>query len=170
MEIDITLDVDASASRVWELVGHQFMHVGEWAAPISHSCPIGDSRPAPGVERECHTVGMGPVAAGKVRERLTAFDTNSRTLSYEAAAGMPGFVASAVNRWNVSELGPDRSQVRMHATFTLRGIMRLFAPLMRWQMRREGRLVLQDLKHFVEHGTPHPRKAAAIAARAAGRA
>lgn len=168
MDIHLLLDVDASAAQVWEVLGNRFMHVGEWAAPISHSCPIGESRPAPGVERECHTVGFGPVPPGKVRERLTAFDPDAMHLRYEAMAGLPGFVAGAVNRWSVADLGAGRSQLRMHATFTLRGPMRLLAPLMRWQMRREARLVLLDLKHFVEHAAPHPRKAAAIAPRLAG--
>jgi hypothetical protein len=164
MDIHLDLDIRAGASRVWDVLGHRFMAVADWAAPISQSCPIGEAPPAPGVVRECHTVGIGPVAPGRVRERLTAFDNERRTLSYEAAGGMPGFVAGAVNRWSVAELGPGRSQVRMHATFTLRGAMRLLTPLMRWQMRREARLVLLDLKHFIEHGTPHPRKIAAIAA------
>lgn len=170
MDIQLHLDIDAGASQVWEVLGHRFMSVGEWAAPISHSCAIGDSPPAPGVERECHTVGMGPVAPGTVRERLTAFDAKLRTLSYEAAGGMPSFIAGAVNRWSVDESGPHRSQVRMHATFTVRGPIRLFTPLIRWQMRREARLVLLDLKHYVEHGTPHPRKVATMSARLAGNA
>lgn len=160
MEIHIHQDIESAASRVWQVVGDRFMHVGEWAGPVSHSCPVGSETPAIGIERECHTVGVGPVPPGKLRERLTAFDSESMSLAYEASAGMPGFVASATNRWSVVAVGAGRSRLLMHATFRLRGAMRLLKPLVRWRMRREARLVLNDLKHYVEHGTPHPRKSA----------
>lgn len=158
MDIRLHTDIDAPPNQVWDILGERFMHVGEWAAPISHSCAVSESRPSSGAVRECRTVGIGPIPPGRVRERLTAFDPTSRSLAYEAAAGLPGFIVSAVNRWSIEPQAAERSRVHMHASFVLRGFARAMSPLMRWQMTREGRQVLGDLKYFAEHGRPHPRK------------
>ncbi len=163
MDIRLHMDIDATPDRVWGILGERFMHVGEWAAPISRSCGVNQKHPGLGSVRECHTVGIGPIPPGRVRERLTAFDPAARSLAYEAATGLPSFILSAVSRWSVEPLGAARSCVRMHASFSLRWFARIASPLMRWQMTREGGRVLEDLKYFSEHGHPHPRKRRAAA-------
>jgi hypothetical protein len=48
----------------------------------------------------------------------------------------------------------------------LRGPVGLLVALpMRLRMRRETRNVLDDLKHYAEHGTPSPRKQRQLACR-----
>lgn len=158
MDIQLHIDIAAAADKVWVTLGERFMLVGEWAAPISQSCAIGGGAPGVGSVRECHTVGVGPVPPGTVSERLAEFAPERHVLAYEAVSGMPGFVRSADNRWWIEPLDVANCRVHMHATFALAGIATLLTWPMRWQMRREGGRVLEDLKHFVEHGRAHPRK------------
>lgn len=161
MELRNEIVVDASADRVWRVLGERFMHVAEWAAPISSSCPVGDHAPRAGATRACTIAPFGPIRSGVIRERLTRFDPDARSFEYEAVEGMPRFVASAVNRWSVTRVDDARSRVCIHATLRLRGPMAVFGCVLRWQFTAAGAKVAEELKHFVETGRPHPRKAGA---------
>ncbi|MBL8680486.1 MAG: SRPBCC family protein [Myxococcales bacterium] len=165
MELHNEIVIEAPAERVWRALGERFMHVSEWAAPIEASCPIGEQSPGVGVTRACTIAPFGPFDAGIVKERLTRFDADAMAFEYEALEGMPRFIERAVNRWSVESIDAHRSRVRIHATVSLRGAMRLFGWLFAWQMRSAGSLVAEELKHFVETGQPHPRKQAALSAR-----
>ncbi len=165
MELRNEVVIDAPAERVWHTLGERFMHIGEWAAPITSSCPVASSEPGPGAMRSCTTAPFGPVKAGVVKERLTRFDPEAMAFEYEAAGGMPSFVAHAVNRWSVSRVDDRRCRVRIHATLTLRGPMVLFGCVIKWQLQSGGAKVADELKHFVETGRPHPRKVASPGAR-----
>jgi hypothetical protein len=167
MDIRNEIYIDAPARRVWSAVGDRFMHIGEWAAPIASSCPVGRADPAVGTIRSCTTVAFGPFEPGMVEERLTRFDCEQMTLEYEAFDGMPNFIAAAANRWSVAQVDGGRSLVRMHATLTLRGPARLLACVIKWQLQSAGARVAEELRHFVETGQPHPRKL--IASRLSGR-
>jgi hypothetical protein len=165
MELRNEISIDAPAHRVWEALGERFMHVGEWAAPITSSCPVGDSTPDVGVTRACTIAAFGPVKPGVIKERLTAFDRARMTLEYEALEEMPSFVTRAVNRWSVVPQGDDHAIVRIHATLELRGPVALVSCLIRWQLQSGGARVAEELKYFLERGEPHPRKLAARASR-----
>jgi hypothetical protein len=44
--------IDASADRVWEIVGHQFARIGEWATAIPASRPISQTPGAAEIPRD----------------------------------------------------------------------------------------------------------------------
>jgi len=46
-----------------------------------------------------------------VTETITAYDPACRTLTYQATAGMPAFVTTARNRWQVTPVADRRAQV-----------------------------------------------------------
>jgi hypothetical protein len=73
------------------VVGERFGEIGEWASAISES--VMDGPPAVGRVRTCQVAGFGPIAAGVIKEHLIEFNSQARSLSYEAAAGMPWFIA-----------------------------------------------------------------------------
>lgn len=165
MELRNDIEIDAPAERVWQVLGERFMHVGEWAAPITSSCPVGPASPGPGATRSCEIAPFGPFKAGVVKERLTVFDPDRMTLAYEALEGMPRFVERAVNRWTVVPVGDLRARVHIRATLSLRGPIALFGCILKWQLEAGGARVAVELKHFVEHGRAHPRKRAAAVGR-----
>jgi hypothetical protein len=163
MQMRAELQIDALPDAAWAVLGDQFGQVGEWACPIIESSI--DGHPGVGVVRTCRIAGFGPVGPGVIAERLTVFDPDGRRLEYEAARGVPSFIARAVNRWSVHP-GPGQGcVVGVHATLALRPWARALGPLLRWRMRGESRQVLKELAYRVETGRPHPRKAASLAAR-----
>lgn len=161
MDLRNEVTINAPAKAAWEALGERFMQVGDWAAPINASCPVGARQPGVGVVRACQIDGFGPVKPGTITERLTVFDRERMAFEYEALEGMPGFVERAVNRWSVHPLGDAQCVIRIHATLTLRGPVALIGCVVKWQMQRGGTRVAEELKYFVEHGCPHPRKLAA---------
>lgn len=161
MEMRAEVVISASADDAWVVVGERFGQIGGWASAITQSWM--DDPPGAGQVRTCHVAGFGPFAPGVVKERLTRFDPRARSLSYEAAEGMPGFVTHAASRWSV-EPGPGGGcTVKVQATLTLRALVRPLGAALRWWMRADARRTLAELRHRVETGHPHPAKTAAPA-------
>jgi hypothetical protein len=93
-----------------------------------------------------------------VDETIVTYDEARRTLSY-VGAGLPSFVAEARNRWEAIPIDDRQTRVRMDATVRTRGILgHLLAVPFRFWARRSGARMLDDLKHYVEHGQASPRK------------
>jgi hypothetical protein len=163
------ITVEAPADAVWDLVGRRFDRIGEWATAIAASAPIAPTPSATAPTRSpASTVAGAPVAGRvcrtgirllpEVTETIVAYDDAARTLTYRAS-GLPAFVATARNTWTVTPVGEQRTRVTLQARFDTRG---LISALARWailiQVGRTSRHLAADLRHYLEHGTPSPRK------------
>jgi hypothetical protein len=164
--------VAAPADAVWQVIGPGFDRIGDWAtaipastavaAPPVSQAPAGSARTtvpalvdAPVAGRVCIT---GIRLVPQVTETLIAYHDTTRTLTYEAA-GMPRFVTTARNTWTVTPLDERRCRVRLDAQFDTRGLLGTLARrLLLLQVARTSRHLADDLRHYVEHGTPSPRK------------
>lgn len=168
------LVVAAPAEAVWQVLGPGFARIGEWATAIPASTALtavaGSAHrgggvlaglvDAPVAGRVCAT-GLRMVA--QVTETLIAYDGTNMSLTYEAS-GMPAFVTTARNTWTVTALGGDRCTVTLDARFDTRGVLGALAQrLLLVQVGRTSRHLADDLRHFVEHGTPSPRKQRQVA-------
>jgi hypothetical protein len=157
-KISKQLVIAAPADAVWQVLGPGFARIGEWATaiPTSAALRVGTGLvDAPVAGRVCAT-GLRMVP--EVTEILTAYDAANRTLTY-AASGLPAFVTTARNTWTVTALDRRRCRVSLDAQFDTRGVLGAVA---RWllmvQVGRTSRHLADDLRHYVEHGTPSPRK------------
>ncbi|MEM7588322.1 MAG: SRPBCC family protein [Acidobacteriota bacterium] len=159
MQITRQITIEAPSQQVWKVLGHQFHQVDRWASSVSHSAArIEGDAPAgaPCSGRVCETE-LGPF-----RETLTEYDDARQVVAYEASGEkMPFFVKGLRNRWSLKPLGSSRTRVDMHMTADLAFPFNLFmTPVMKRQMGGVLTLATQELKHYVETGSPHPRKAA----------
>jgi len=161
MEMRAEVVINARAEDAWLVVGDRFGQISEWASAITESSI--DGRPGAGRVRTCVVRGFGPFGPGVIKERLTRFDLDARSLSYEAAEGMPGVIVHAVNRWSVTPGPGGGCTVKIHATLTLRPAARLLGPVLRRRMRADTRRSLAELRHRVETGRPPPSKITASA-------
>jgi hypothetical protein len=166
--------ITAPPSAVWEVIGPGFARIGEWATAIPASTGVPHEPPtsagqtrlprltepglvaaAPVAGRVCAT---GLAIVSEITESLVAYDDTNRSLTYEAQ-GMPSFVTTARNTWTVTPLDNDSCAVTLDAQFDTRGII---GALARWailaQLGRTSQHLGDDLRHFVETGTPSPRK------------
>src|SRR5690349_13718769 len=125
MELRNEIEIAAPALDVWAVLGERFMHIGDWAAPITASSPVGSVELRPGAVRACTIAPFGPMKAGLIKERLTSFDRDALSFEYESIEGMPDFVSRATNRWTVVPMGEAWSLVSIHAALHLRGPIKL---------------------------------------------
>ncbi|MEE8437543.1 MAG: SRPBCC family protein, partial [Candidatus Neomarinimicrobiota bacterium] len=80
MKITTTIEINAPASAVWDVLGERFADVSEWAESILKSSINGPLER--GAVRTCDIKAVGPVAAGQITEELTHFDRESFALTY----------------------------------------------------------------------------------------
>ena len=96
-----------------------------------------------------------------MKERITEYDDNNRTLAFDVIEGMPGFVTYTNNRTVITDSGQGRSEAELHITMHMK-------PFMGWLMggllkKNLGNLIdsaLDDLKVYAETGKPSERKLA----------
>jgi hypothetical protein len=167
MDLRLEVVVNAPARAAWAVLGERFADIGEWATPITASSLEGEL--GRGAVRTCHTTRFGPVPAGTIKERLIEYDPASMSFAYEAVDGMPGFFARLTNHWSVHPLDDKRCLVRTNATVDLRGPAALLGFVLKRKLQTDGARVLDELRHRVEHGQPHPRKVSAMARLAGAR-
>jgi hypothetical protein len=153
--------IDAPADTVWEVIAGRFDRIGEWATAIpTSSLGVADlglvNLDGPIAARVCET---GIRALPQVTETIVAFDASNRSLTYQATDGMPAFLTAARNTWTVTALAATRCRVDIAAEFATRGLLGRYArPVTLARVLRDGQHLLDDLKHYVETGTPPPRK------------
>ena len=165
-QLSTHLTIDAPADQVWDVIGPGFARIGEWATSIQASTavpaaagPAAAITPAaagaPVAGRACTT---GVYLVPRITETLVAYDQASRTLTYEAI-GLPTFITTARNTWTVASAGEHRCRVTLNAQFQTRGMLGLLG---RWailaQVRHTSRHLESDLRDYIKHGTPSPRK------------
>lgn len=149
------ITVEAAADAVWEVIGRRFDRIGEWATAIPASVALESSALAPAAPVAGRVCTTGVPFVARVTEALVAYDDAGRTLTYEAT-GLPRFVTAARSTWTVTALSPEWSRVTLEARFETRGTIGRLA--MAIQIRLAGRRLAEDLRHYVEHGIPSPRK------------
>jgi hypothetical protein len=153
LELELQRVIDASAEELWRVVGTRFQDIGVWASGIAASAPLhadvaGGDCPIGG--RVCRA--KMPLL-GEIEERITHFDDAARTLSYVAAT-IPWLLRSAENTWSVEVVSPVTSRVRSTAILDFKqpvvgGL--LWSPI-KVALTLQGRTLLADLAHYVEHG------------------
>ena len=157
MEIAKTATINAPPAKAWDLLGPNYQCAGDWASSVFASRP----RPgppqvdgAPVAGRVCET-SLGPFT-----ETIVGYRPEEMRLSYQATGDkMPGFVRSLTASWALDPVGPGKTRVSMTLVADLAPP---FNVLMGWMMRRQFNKVLsesiEEFKHYVETGGPHPRK------------
>ena len=148
MLIERSIEINTSAAAAWEVLGEQFADVSEWADSIVKSSLDGPLDR--GVVRTCHIKAVGPIAAGEIKEKLTHFNRDSRSLTYLVLSGTPNVMDSIENAWTIEDTGNDRCTVTSRITFSMKWWALPLAPLMFIPLGQAVRDFLGQLKRRVE--------------------
>jgi len=157
MQIKRQFTVNTSADTVWEILGHHFDRVADWASGVyvSQGNPSARVLPnAPYSGRVCETV------IGRFDETITRYDERKRVVAYIAKGEkMPFFVKQLSNHWTVNPLSDNQCRVDMCMEASLLPVFNLImAPVMRMQFNTVLGESIEELKYFAENNIPHPRK------------
>jgi len=155
MEIQLKQDINASADRVWEVLGGKFAEIADWApriewsramkmSEVSNEFKVAESAPVPG--------RVTPNPLGDVYEVLTMFSDEDRSFTFEANGPAPLF-SHVLNTTKINPLDATSCVVTFDLQLTPKGIFNLFAPLLkrRFQTSKFGPAgVIKDLKVHIE--------------------
>ncbi len=127
LNIDTTIDLEASASEAWKVFGEGFGTWDTWSDGIVSSSLNGPV--AQGVTRTNDAKGFGMMS-----QELTEYDPDARALTYEIRTGMPAVIRTVRNAWTIEELGENRSRIVGRARFELTWWAIPLTPLLRKKM------------------------------------
>lgn len=155
VSIEESVLIDAAIDDVWRVSAHEFEHIDRWDANVRASSARGAAR-------------MGAKVGGRVCkqysgrntvEEFVDYDDASHTFTYAITEGLPGFVVHAHNQWTLKPIGTGKTKLTMRVEMQVKGLLgTLMAGPMKSQMGKVLRNAQGELRHYIETGSPHPRK------------
>lgn len=145
MKIKKTLQVNAPAGKVWEVLYTNYGDACDWASTVNES----KEREVAGsayLGRTCSTV------FGKVSEIIDHANIETMELKYHLD-DTPFIMTAATANWKVKALSVNTSSVTMNLDVTLAAVPKIFMGWMiRPKMRKDIFQTMHDLKFFLETG------------------
>ena len=147
MQVIRKTTVNASADKVWQILGTDFNNISEWAGIVLESNAIPDMPEGSG--RICNVKGVG-----KTLEKLTSFDDAQRKFSFTFEnSKIPFFVRKIENTWSVTPKDNNQSVVQVYADVNLMSVFsQLLGGMMTKQMGKGAEGLLGELKVYAETG------------------
>ncbi len=154
MQFQKSVQIDADADRVWEIVAHEFDRVGEWSSAVASSGPNPDAPTPDGA-----TVG-GRVCAtdfGDLKETFTMYDEAGKRFTF-VVTGMPSFITHAQNTVAVRPLGAGRAEASLNIRMETNAVGKVMGPMFAIKLKNTLDAFLGELKAYVESGELSKRK------------
>lgn len=157
MVIEKEIEINNSIENVWKVLGHDFAHPYKWASGVHHSEGHGKQLTTTQCdERACTTV------MGNIREKITHYSDKDFQLAYVVTEGMPRFVKTARNKWQLTSTKADKTTLKIEMEFIFQGLMGfILQPLMKMKLNKIAQEMVEDFGYYAENGTPNSRKLAA---------
>lgn len=150
MELTKQVTVNASADKVWKIVGTDFNDISEWASPVleSHANP---NLPKGEKGRVCQVKG-----SGEIIENIYEYSDEQRELAFTLEGGkFPFFVKGIANIWHIEPKGDDQSVVSIGVDMQL---MPVFSQLLNGRLQKaigkQADAFLGELKYYAENDQP----------------
>ncbi len=167
MKITHTIVVNAAAEQVWQMLGPDFADVARWMAAIPRSEAI-EGATLPGAPVRGRNSYLIKKFNGMYQEEIiTGYSDSGQKVSFDVIIRngpkmMPlrGYSSTVM----VEDNGDETCRVTWEAEPHIKWFgMPMKSPLMK-QLDAGFMRNLEEIKHIAEHGQPHPRKVAILAA------
>lgn len=158
-----TMILEANAEDIWAVLVDDFVNLHEWMASISASVAV-PGTPVPGapvVGRDAHISVNGATMA----DRIVGVDKANWTLHMDTdLKGIEGFtpMLGFENSVYIKPIGDKRCEVTWTKSPKVVWYLAFMYPLLNNALYPGFIRSLEELKHIVETGKPHPRKVAAF--------
>ncbi|MFT5306594.1 MAG: hypothetical protein ACI89M_002120 [Chitinophagales bacterium] len=166
MKTSRKITINKVSDKVWKVLAHDFDDAHKWLAtiPNSYAADLGKQYDgATSCGRVCELDGKPN--GMKAKESFVTYDeaNKSFTILVEFINTPFGFpIVKNVVEFSVDNKGGDASIVNFTVTYTLKPLAFLILPILKISFRSFLGQVLEELKYYVENGTPHPRKIKAL--------
>lgn len=148
-----SIEINASASKAWEIIGPNFLNIGDWGRGVNKSwrndnIPI-SFKGAPAGGRFCD---LGKF--GIAEERIEHYDAEKKEIAWSATIDkMPGFLKNLQNNLTVDALSGDTCRITSNITGELKGIGGFFmGGLLKKNFAKQLRGFVKDWKEYAESG------------------
>jgi hypothetical protein len=158
--------VNASADKVWEVFAHGFNDAHIWMASVNHSFAQNNGESFKGCQSDGRVCELSADGKGiKASEKFLAYSEENKTATVRIDfLNAPSFFPVKFNTLDFSVVNIDGGKSEM--TWGFRSDIKVFGYLL-WPLLRIGfgvfiGQIVDELKYYVENGTPHPRKIKAM--------
>ncbi len=147
--------IEKNADNVWEVMGKQFDRIHEWASFFVDAKPAGEAK-FEGINFSARETVVG---SGKNTHTLDVFDSENHILSYTVTAGAPPFAEKAEAEWALEIMNENTCKASIEVNMVLKDMIpaEKGQEVQQW-LSQSADDMLEELKHFTETGTLHPRK------------
>jgi hypothetical protein len=159
-------NVNASAQEVWKAFAHDFDNAYKWMASVPRSYAKANGDEFDGAQSAGRVCELNPDSRGvKASEKFLAYDEVAKTCTVRIDfVDTPALFPVYHNTVEFSVVDAAEGQSKM--TWAFRSAIKPWAFLI-WPFIRIGfgvfvGQIMEELKHYVENGTPHPRKIKAM--------
>lgn len=149
MELTKQITVNASADRVWKVIGTDFNNISEWASFVASSEANPDLPEGGG--RVCKVDGFGDVV-----ETIFDYSDENRELAFTLEGGTPFFMQRVENSWQVEALDENRSVVTIGVNAQMMPVFKqLLTSRLSKVFQKRMDVILGELKEFAENESVH---------------
>lgn len=154
MKLHLEQEINASADKVWDILGHQFADIAVWSNLDYSRAITADEVPAGfRVAPDAPVLGRAtPNPLGELIEVLTHYSDTDRQFTF-FGSGLPPIISRAENTTRVIEKGENHCLVTFDIEMDLRGIFKIFDSLMKRRFatsKRGPAGVIEELKVYAE--------------------
>ncbi len=153
MQVHIETEINAPAEAVWQILAHQFADMAVWTdtlvesrvvdlSELSEGITIATNAPVPARET---TSSFAPKAIEVIKE----YSEEKMELTFEAA-NLPPILSKAANTQRVIAKGPNQCLVTFDLNIGLKGIFKLFEPILKRRFHSTMSKVQGELKVYSE--------------------
>ena len=112
---------------------------------------------------QVNTIRVCDTDQGIFKEKITVYDEEYYVLAFRIEEGLPSFVEKGGNSWKLTQNRDGSTNVEVKIEMLTSGVMGfLLTPIMKRQLSKAFRLIIEELTYYIEKGKPHPRKLKAL--------
>lgn len=160
------ITIETTADKVWTVFAHDFDNAYKWMASIPKSLGKDNGKRYEGSSSAGRVCELDSNPNGmKASESFLAYDDEKKTCTvliqfFNTPFGFP--LVQNVAEFSLSEHGNNKSVVTFSITSTLKPFAFIIYPIIKLGFGFFIQQIVEELKFYVENGTPHPRKIKAI--------
>jgi hypothetical protein len=161
-----TATVNASADKVWEVFAHGFNDAYKWMASVPHSYAQSNGELFDGAHSDGRVCELTTKPDGiKASEQFLAYNEENKTATVKIDfVDTPSFFPVKFNTldFSLEETADGQSKMTWKFRSTIKPLAFLMWPILRKGFGTFVEQIMEELKFYVENGTPHPRKIKAL--------
>ncbi len=160
------MNVSASKDMIWKVFAHDFNNAYNWMASVPKSYHQSNGKLFDGAKTDGRVCELTTKSEGiKASEQFLTYDETKQTATVKIDfINTPSMFPVRYNMLEFSMNAISEEQTEMIWKFSsrIKPLAYIIYPLVRKQFSTFVFEIMEELKHYVENGTPHPRKIKAM--------